>query len=107
MFTASVPPQELHGDVALIVIHGHDAVELAAMGPHEQRVGRPGTADVDAGFAGRRHGGSDERLFLVAEQAAVAGVRIEGRDADARRPAEQTRQQVVEQVDLLADGRRC
>src|SRR5438132_446784 len=47
-----------------------------------------------------RDGGADDPRLLVAEQAAVAGVRVQGAHADPRPAAgEQLRQDAVEQVD--------
>src|SRR5207302_5410924 len=78
--------ERLHRDVTLVVIHRDDDVELAAAGPREERVGGKGTGDVEAVGAGRLDGGNDRVLLLVAEEALLAGVRVEPghRDAAAR-----------------------
>ena len=79
----------LHRDQAVVVRHRDDDVELAGMaggvaGAHEHRVGRERAARVDALGARRLHRRGDDAQLLVAEQAALAGVRIEPGDGDAR-----------------------
>src|SRR5207248_8833428 len=78
--------ERLHRDVALVVIHRDDDVELAAAGAREERVGGQGTGDVEAVGAGRLDGGNDRALLLVAEQALLAGVRVEPGPGDAAAP---------------------
>ena len=78
---------ELHGNVALVVIHGHDEIELAAQGANEDGVGRVRAGAVDAERARFFNGGSDDVGILRAEEAVLAGVRIEAADGDARRAA--------------------
>src|SRR5690348_12710264 len=76
--------ETLNRDQTLIVITGRDRVELAARRTHEQRVGGEGTAGFDVvssatGFDGRR----DLARFFRAEQAVLAGVRVESGDGEA------------------------
>ncbi len=52
--TPLVEGQQLHGNVALVVIHGHHDVELALRGAQENGVGRQRAADVQPARAGRR-----------------------------------------------------
>ncbi len=93
--------------MALIVVHRHDAVELPGGGAAKQGIGRPGPADGRA-VAGRTlHGRPDDALFLVAEQPAVAGVRVQGGDANPRLASLQPQQQSVEQGDLFPHGLRA
>src|SRR5262249_50187416 len=95
---------KLHRDVTLVVVHGNDAVKLAAVGPDEQRVGGPRPCDTDPFVAGGFHRRGDQALLLVAEEPAVTGVRVERRDADPRLAAvEQPGQQLIEQANLLGD----
>ena len=67
MFTAACMPKQLQRDVALVVIHGHDGVELAVAGGDHQRVGRQRAGDVEAAAAGLGDGRGDDRPFFVAE----------------------------------------
>ncbi len=83
---AAIETHQLHRDLALVVIHRHDRVEVAASRAHEHRVGRErarrrATPSRARRFDGRR----DDVDLLAAEVAAVAGVRIEPGDRDARR----------------------
>ena len=61
------------------------ASKLPLARAHEHRVGRERALDVDACASRRFDGGRDDVDFLAAEVAAVAGVRIEPGDRDARR----------------------
>ena len=54
MFTAACMPKQLQRDVPLVVVHGHDGVELAVAGPHHQRVGRERAGHVETRSRGRR-----------------------------------------------------
>src|SRR5581483_1628165 len=77
--------ETLDGDQSLVVIAGDDDVELAARRAQENGVAGEGAADVDviiqpAGFDGRDH----LRGLLKSEQPALAAVRVERRDCDAR-----------------------
>src|SRR5207245_2421431 len=81
----------------LAVIHRHDAVERAVTRPHKQRVARPRPRRVDSGGTRRLDSGRDDPRFLVAEEAAIAGVRVEGTHAQTWPPADHAREQAVEQ----------
>ena len=59
--------QELQRDVSLVMVHGDHAVELALAGAHEQRVGRPGTGNVESLLPGTNHGRLDNPGFLITE----------------------------------------
>jgi hypothetical protein len=76
-------PEVLDGDEALVVVLGHHGVEGSGAGSHEDGVGGPGSADVDA-FAPRGFdGGGDDVQVLTAEQAVLPCVGIEAGDSDA------------------------
>ena len=45
---AAVKGQQLHGDVALVMVHGDDNVIVAFDGAQEDRVGRLGIGDLQA-----------------------------------------------------------
>ena len=78
-------PEDLHRAVALVVVHGHHQVEVAAAGAVEQRVGRQRAGDVQAPRLQQADGGDDLLfLFAVTEQAVFPGVRVDAADADAR-----------------------
>ena len=72
--------------MALVVIHGHDCIKLAVAQDH-QRIGRVGAFNAKTGGDGLRHGRLDQCPFFVAEQARLAGMRVQGADADRRRRA--------------------
>ena len=86
---AVLDAEVLHRDQPVVVGHRDDDVELAGMPggvarAHEHGVGRERAARVDAFGARRLHRRGDDAQLLVAEQAALAGVRIEPGDGDAR-----------------------
>jgi hypothetical protein len=62
---------------ALIVVAGDHRVELAVGGAAEHRVARNRVADVDAARAAALDHRREHFLLLVAQQAALAGVRIQ------------------------------
>ncbi|MDF2599832.1 MAG: hypothetical protein K0Q54_2655 [Methylobacterium brachiatum] len=71
--------------MALIVIHGHHHVVIPPAGEEEQRVGRQGPAHVPAlGAAGLDRRRDLLGLLAMAEQAVLAGMRVDGTDADLR-----------------------
>ena len=80
----------------LIVVHGHDTVEFPSASPYKQRVARDRPAGVNLKRPCCLHGWLDDSHFLIAEQAAVAGMRIEGRHADPWPAAEQATHDVVQ-----------
>ena len=95
------PPEghQLDRDEALIVVAGDHRVELALGGAAEHRVARNRVADVDAARAAaldRRH----EHVFLlVADQAILAGVRIQAGQSQPRPRHPETRQLGVREGD--------
>src|SRR3546814_16489828 len=72
-----VEADKLHGDLALVVIHGYDGVEVAASSCNEYGVGRIGAARIHAHGLGFFHGGLDDFDFFHAYRSAVAGMRIQ------------------------------
>ena len=83
-------PQVFHRDQAVVVGHRHHQVELARVAgrvarAHEHRVRRERSLRVDALGARRSDRRRDEAKLLVAEQAALAGMRIEPSHCNARR----------------------
>ena len=90
----------------LVVIHGDDAVELAALARTNSVSLGSGPVDVDAGGSGAVDRRRDDVALLVAEQAAVAGVGIEGRDARRGASGQSLRSRACEQVDLFEHRRR-
>src|SRR5712691_6145850 len=70
-----VEAEQLGRDLALVVIHHHDAVVFTLQGLQEDRVGgdRPGAAD--AGGSHLLHRRTDDADLLVAEQSAFAAMR--------------------------------
>ncbi len=92
------------------MIHGHDAVEAAIVARAEETVGREGSESEYTLLAGLLYAGDYHILLLVAEQTAVAGMRIEREHSDARTlESEVAAQRLVERTDgfghrLAGDG---
>ena len=82
---AAVEAHQLHGDLTLVVVHGENGIEVAVLGPQEHRVRRERPLDrepLGSGLLDRR---LDDVDLLATEIAAVARMRVEARDRDARR----------------------
>ena len=83
--------QVLHRNQPLVVGHRHDRIELADVPrrrvarAHEHRVRRERSVGIDAQRPRLRDRRRDVLDLLGAEQAALAGVRIQARHGDARR----------------------
>ena len=91
--------------MALVVIHGHDEIEFAAQGADKDGVGRVRAGAIDAERASFCDGGSDDFGVLPAEEAVLAGMRIEAANGDARRAAAHPVQRVVAELDGANDAR--
>lgn len=76
---AAVESQQLHGDLALVVVHGDDAVEVLAL--QEDGVARERPRGVDAQLPGVGYRGRNVVDLLPAEVAVLAGVWVEGADS--------------------------
>ena len=81
---AAVETHQLHRDLALVVVHRDHRVVVAAPRRHENGVGGERAARVDAGGAHFFHRRSDDLDLFRAHGAAVAGVRVQAGDRDAR-----------------------
>ena len=104
---AAFEAKQLYGDLALVVIHGDDAVELAAAGAQEDGVGRVGAGGGDVLFLGGFDGGTDDIDLFAAEEAAFAGVGVETGHGEAGRRQAATADGVVDETDggqNLSDG---
>ena len=75
--------KQLDRDMALVVIHGDHGVELLGAQFHEDSVAGHWPVDVVPLLAETLDGRFDDIDVLAAEQAAFAGMGIEGRDGDA------------------------
>ena len=75
---------ELHGDVALVVIHRDDKIKLTAKSAHKDGVRASAAGAVDAATLRFVDGGSDDLGILVPEEVVFAGVGIQAADGDAR-----------------------
>ena len=101
-----VEAEQLHRDVALVVVHRDHGVELPCAQLDEHRVARHRAADVQpvgTALLDHRRGDLD---VLPPEQAALAGVRIERRHRDARRGDAQIAHRRMGQVDGAAQPLR-
>lgn len=72
---AAVKGEELHGDLALVVVHGHDAVVVLPL--EEDGIAGPGPIDVDPPFPCRRDGRPDARDFLGPKRPVFAIVGVQ------------------------------
>ncbi len=101
----AVEIQELHGNVALIVIHGDDEIERPADSADENGVGRMRAGAIDAQCARFFNRGSDDVAILPAEEPVLAGVRIESADCDTRSAAPHPAHGVIAKLDGADDAR--
>ena len=62
----SFEAQQLGRDLALIMIHGYNAVEIAAAGGDEKRIGRQGASHIQTFRLQLPDGGTDNFHFLGA-----------------------------------------
>src|SRR4051812_18349018 len=92
--------------MALIVIHGDDALELAASGADEKRVAGDWAGDGDTLRFRLMDGRLNNRSLLVAKKAAVAGVRIERGDGKMRKGVAETAHHVVQKPNLIENRGR-
>src|SRR3954468_22408651 len=90
--------------MALIVIHGDDALELAARGADEKRVAGNWAGDGDTLRFRLIDGRLNNRSLFVAKKAAVAGVRIERGDGKMRRGVAEPAHHVIEEQNLIENG---
>ena len=88
----------------MVVRHGHDQVELAAARAHEHGVGRKGSLHIQALGACGLHRRGDETDFLIAEEPAFAGMRVEARHSDARPRLAPGRRGLVRDLNRLQHG---
>ena len=98
--------QQLDRDVALVVVHGDHRVVLAGAQLDEDGVAGHRADHVEPvgdRFGDRRRGDVD---VLPAEQAALAGMRVERRDGDPRRGDAEPQQRLVREVDDAAQALR-
>src|SRR5690606_14208805 len=79
---------QLHRDLALVVIHGQYAIVAAAIGfvdgAHEGGVGGERTFGRVAALGGQLYAGADDFDLIAAEGAAIAVVRVQAADGNAR-----------------------
>lgn len=75
--------EQLHGNVSLVVVHGHDQIMRAACGAEEDGVRGDGTFAVDAAGAAGFDCGLNELTVFGAEESVLACVGIEAADGDA------------------------
>ena len=64
---AAVEADELHGDLALVVVHRQHGIELALIGAHENGVGRVRAIGVDAFALGLLNRGLNDLDFFTAK----------------------------------------
>ena len=93
---------QLSRDIHLIVIHTDDAVKFASQRPLEDGIGRQRTGDADIGARGIMDGGGDHIDFLVSEKPALAPVRIERGDGDARGVMSELGENLIQVFDVAA-----
>ena len=76
--------QQLDRDLALVVIHGDDGLELAGLGLQEDGVGRKRPLHRQAFLVQFAHRRRDDVDFLATAGAAIAAMRVEGGHGHAR-----------------------
>ncbi|MGZ2443075.1 hypothetical protein ACVI55_005575 [Sinorhizobium medicae] len=81
---ALVETDDLHGDLTLVVIHGHHGIEAFLQRPEEDRVSRERPLDIESEGPGLLDRRLDDVDLFHAEAAAVAGMRIEPRNRNSR-----------------------
>ena len=80
---AGVEGEHLQRAESLVVIHGHDRIELPFERLVKNDIGGHGSGHVEPRFRGLADGGFDDGDFLAADLPAVAGMRIEAAHGDA------------------------
>ena len=98
-----VEPDQLQGDVALVVVHGEDPVEFTSDSTTQQGVGGEGTAGINAVSDGGGDCRSDRGLFLVAEETRFTGVRVQRTNADPGRRTADLVEKPIEQLEVPGD----
>ncbi len=68
----------------LVVVHGQGGVEAVEVAQSEIAVGGVGTEGGNSFLVGLLDGRKDDLLLFIAQQAAVAAVRVEAQDGNAR-----------------------
>src|SRR6185437_5910476 len=96
---------QLHRDVALVVIHRDDEVELAAYAADKDGVRRVGAGAVEALCARFVDGGRDDLGVLSSEEVVLSGVRVQAGDRDARCAAEHEGEGIRAKLDGAHDAR--
>lgn len=76
---------QFHGDVALIMIDGHDAIEFPSIGTDKQGITWPRPRNIDASSLCRQYRRCNDGLLLIPKQAAVTGMWVEGGHCDTGR----------------------
>src|SRR5882757_1869491 len=79
-----IEADQLHRDLALIVVHGQDRIELALPGPGKYRVGWEWTFAGDTFALRFDHGRLNHFDLFASEIAAVARMGVESRDSNSR-----------------------
>src|SRR6185369_12019571 len=80
----SVHPQQLEGDVPLVMIHGNDSVKVPRRGSDHQRVAGEGAFEAESFQLSRPNCWADDLRLLITEQTLFAGMRIECRHTNPR-----------------------
>src|SRR5262245_29552545 len=80
---ALVEADQLGRDLALIVVHHHDAIEFALERAHEDGIRGDGSGAGNSFPSQLVHRRPDDPYLFIAEEAVLAAMRIERGDADA------------------------
>ena len=76
--------EQFHGDMSLIVVHRHDAIEPLPPMRKEDRIRRDGANHVDPFYFCQRNRWCNDVSFFCAEQPTITGMRIESHHPNAR-----------------------
>lgn len=102
-----IESQQLDGNMALVVIHGHHAIEFAADGAAHQCVDRQRTGNVDRVLHAGGHCGGDDARFFIAEQSVFATMWIQRTDTDRPSRTADPCEKIMQQPDLFGDTFGC
>ena len=85
-----VDSQDFDRRQALVVVHGHHDVEVAASGPEERSIGRDRAGDIHSFCPGPFDGWQELGLLLpVAKQTVFPGMGVDAADDHSRFPSPQ------------------
>ena len=104
MFDGFIELHQFHGDVPLVVVHGHHQIELALPGPQENRIRRQRPTSWQSVGAGLLDGRRNLLAVLFSEQSFLARMRIQPGNGNARLLEAQQPHGLVAELDGRPDA---